>query len=43
MELNTLSTIFMVISVASLAYLIGSIRGYDRGVEDIKRIYKEYK
>ena len=43
MESATLSTILMVISVAGLAYLIGSIRGYDRGAEDIKRIYEEYK
>ena len=43
MELVTLSTILMLVSVAGLAYLIGSIRGYDRGAEDIKRIYKEYK
>jgi hypothetical protein len=39
----TLSTILMVISVAGLAYLIGSIQGYTRGAEDIKRIYEEHK
>jgi len=43
MELNTLLSIFMLVIVAGLAYLIGAIRGYDKGVEDIKRIYKEYK
>jgi len=43
MESTTLSTILMVISVAGLAYLIGSIHGYNRGAEDIKRIYEEYK
>lgn len=43
MELTVLSTIMMMACIAGLAYFIGAIRGYDRGVEDIKRIYKEYK
>lgn len=43
MESTTLSTMIMLACVAWLAYLIGSIRGYDRGAEDIKRIYEEHK
>jgi hypothetical protein len=43
MELTTLSIMIMIVCIAGLAYFIGAIRGYDQGVEDIKRIYKEYK
>jgi hypothetical protein len=43
MELTTLSTMIMIVCIAGLAYFIGAIRGYDKGAEDIKRIYEEYK
>ena len=39
----TLATFLMVISVVGMAYLIGSMHGYDKGASDVERIYKETK
>ena len=39
----SLASFLMTISVVGFAYLIGTMHGYDKGVNDVERIYKEYK
>ena len=39
----TLPIFIMIISIAGLSYLIGTMHGYDRGSSDVERIYKETK
>ena len=39
----TLPIFLIVVSIAGLAYLIGTMHGYDKGSSDVERIYKETK
>ena len=42
-KMITLATFLMTVSIIGFAYLIGSMHGYDKGANDVERIYKEYK
>lgn len=39
----TLPIFLMIVSIAGLSYLIGTMHGYDKGAIDVERIYKETK
>ena len=39
----TLPIFLMIVSIAGFSYLIGTMHGYDRGANDVERIYKESK
>ena len=41
--MTTLPIFLMIVAIAGLAYLIGTMNGYDKGASDVERIYKETK
>ena len=39
----SLASFLMTISVVGFAYLIGTMHGYDKGVNDVERLSREHK